>query len=186
MTPPRHAFDSYIICTTPRSGSTLLCGLLEGTGRAGRPDSFFMGDVDPHWAEVWGLPDIGASADADHARAFVDAAKRAGTDGNAMFGLRLMHRDLTRLLSLVGEAFPDPGDDAGRLRVAFGRWLPIHLTRADKLAQAVSRVRAEQSGLWHVAPDGRELERLAPAAPVAYDFDRIAGVLAELEAQDAA
>src|SRR3954453_1014417 len=29
---------SYLICTTPRSGSTLLCEALENTGVAGRPE----------------------------------------------------------------------------------------------------------------------------------------------------
>ncbi|WP_425081109.1 Stf0 family sulfotransferase [Ruegeria arenilitoris] len=30
-------FDSYLICRTPRSGSTLLCQLLAATGCAGKP-----------------------------------------------------------------------------------------------------------------------------------------------------
>jgi len=33
---------SYLICPTPRSGSTLLCEPLEGTGIAGRPDEYFQ------------------------------------------------------------------------------------------------------------------------------------------------
>ncbi len=45
--------DSYIICATPRTGSTFLCDLLAATGVAGAPDSFFMRDVDPVWAEDW-------------------------------------------------------------------------------------------------------------------------------------
>jgi trehalose 2-sulfotransferase len=32
---------SYLICATPRSGSTLLCDVLEGTGIAGRPAEHF-------------------------------------------------------------------------------------------------------------------------------------------------
>ena len=32
---------SYLVCATPRSGSTLLCALLEGTGVAGRPKEYF-------------------------------------------------------------------------------------------------------------------------------------------------
>ncbi|MEM1201062.1 MAG: Stf0 family sulfotransferase, partial [Pseudomonadota bacterium] len=30
-------FDAYVICTSPRSGSTLLCKLLAPTGIAGKP-----------------------------------------------------------------------------------------------------------------------------------------------------
>jgi LPS sulfotransferase NodH len=32
---------SYLICATPRSGSTMLCDALEGTGIAGRPEEHF-------------------------------------------------------------------------------------------------------------------------------------------------
>ena len=32
---------SYLVCATERSGSTLLCELLAGTGVAGRPEEFF-------------------------------------------------------------------------------------------------------------------------------------------------
>src|SRR2546423_4369603 len=33
---------SYLICATPRSGSTLLCEALTNTGIAGRPEEFFQ------------------------------------------------------------------------------------------------------------------------------------------------
>ena len=32
---------SYLVCATERSGSTLLCELLSGTGVAGRPEEYF-------------------------------------------------------------------------------------------------------------------------------------------------
>src|SRR5215208_139697 len=51
------ASTSYLILSTPRSGSTLLCRGLEGTGLAGRPHEYFRpegrlwsqygGDADP-------------------------------------------------------------------------------------------------------------------------------------------
>jgi LPS sulfotransferase NodH len=37
MTPDR----SYIVCATPRSGSTLVCHALGETGVAGRPEEYF-------------------------------------------------------------------------------------------------------------------------------------------------
>src|SRR3954471_2058841 len=33
--------QSYLVCATPRSGSTLLCELLAATGVAGRPQEYF-------------------------------------------------------------------------------------------------------------------------------------------------
>ena len=178
--------DSYIICATPRTGSTLLCDLLTATGAAGRPDSFFMREVDPVWRRQWGLPARGDLGEADYAAAYLEAAIRAGTGGTGVFGLRLMRESLDGLLALIGEVHPGLPPGRARLEAAFGDILYIHLAREDKLAQAVSMVKAEQTGLWHVAPDGTELERLAPPRPPEYDFERIAARLAELERHDAA
>ncbi len=178
--------DSFILCATPRSGSTLLCELLTATGVAGRPDSFFMQDPGAEWERAWGLPPAKGEGTPAHARAFLQAARNAGRGATPVFGLRLMQRDLGRLLALTALAHPGLPGDLARLTAAFGETLFIHLTRADKLAQAVSRVKAEQTGLWHRAPDGTEIERLSPPAPPRYDPARIAKVLAELEHGDAA
>ena len=42
--------DSYLICTTPRTGSTLLCGLMASTTVAGRPESYFREPDEQLWA----------------------------------------------------------------------------------------------------------------------------------------
>src|SRR3954452_11039205 len=39
--PMGNVTKSLLVCATPRSGSTLLCALLDGTGVAGRPQEFF-------------------------------------------------------------------------------------------------------------------------------------------------
>ena len=67
---------------------------------------------------------------------------------------------------------------------AFGRTFFVHLTRRDKVAQAVSYVKAQQNGLWHVAPDGTELERLSPPQELAYDASEIRTCLEEMTAHD--
>jgi LPS sulfotransferase NodH len=178
--------DSYIICGTPRTGSTLLCGLLASTKAAGDPNSFFMRNIDPAWARQLGLPARGSLSDAEYGAAYLKAAIRAGKGETEMFGLRLMRQDLEDLSTLIGWVFPGLPSDRARLEAAFGDILYIHLAREDKLAQAVSMVKAEQTGLWHVAPDGTELERLAPPKDPEYDFQRIASKVAQLERYDAA
>lgn len=178
--------DSYIICATPRTGSTLLCDLLASTKAAGKPDSYFMSNMDPAWAEQLGFPARDRLSDADYGVAILQAAMTAGKGQTGIFGLRLMRKDLDDLSALIDKVFPGHPSDKERLQAAFGKILYIHLAREDKLAQAVSMVKAEQTGLWHVAPDGSELERLAPPKEPEYDFDRIAGKLALLEQYDAA
>jgi LPS sulfotransferase NodH len=178
--------DSYMICATPRTGSTLLCDLLASTNAAGNPNSYFMSEMDPAWAEALGYPVRARLSDADYAAAMLKAAIKAGKGQTEIFGLRLMRKDLDALSALIGKVFPGLPSDKGRLQAAFGRILFIHLAREDKLAQAVSLVKAEQTGLWHVAPDGSELERLAPPREPLYDFDRVAARLAQLEQYEAA
>lgn len=180
------AYDSYIICSTPCTGSTLLCDMLAATHVAGTPDSFFMGNIDPAWAGRWGLPAGGDRRDAVFAAATLKAAIAAGSGQTGVFGLRLMRDDLDDLSALIDAAFPGLPSDNARLAAAFGRVLYIHLNREDHLGQAVSMVKAEQTGLWHRAPDGTELERLAPPREPEYDFRRIADKLAQLEQSDAA
>ena len=159
---------SYIICATPRSGSTLLCDMLAATGVAGAPDSFFMRRVDPVWARAWSLPQREGLDAAGYGAAYLAAAIAAGRGQTEVFGLRLMRENLGDLLGMIDTVYPGLDSDTTRLRAAFGETLFIHLTRADKLAQAVSLVKAEQSGLWHIGPGGVELERLSPPqAPVA-------------------
>lgn len=179
-------FDAYIICGTPRTGSTLLCKLLASTKTAGDPHSFYRRQDVLEWAEEWNLPARATMSDLEFNIAYLDAAIAAGKGGTGIFGLRLMRENLDELSAILDQIFPGLASDTARFEKAFGRMLYIHLSREDKLAQAISLIKAQQTGLWHVAPDGSEIERVGPAQEPQYDFERIKGELAELEAYDAA
>ncbi|WP_292643059.1 Stf0 family sulfotransferase [Mesorhizobium sp.] len=182
----RNMFDGYIICGTPRTGSTLLCKLLASTKTAGDPHSFYRRQDVAEWAEEWKLPDRNTMSELEFNVAYLNAAIGAGKDGTGIFGLRLMRENLDELSAILDRIFPQLPSDRARLEKAFGRILYIHLSREDKLAQAVSLIKAEQTGLWHIAPDGTEIERVAPPKEPQYDFERIQREVTELEAYDAA
>lgn len=175
-------YDAVILCGTPRSGSTLLCGLLGDAG-AGAPDSFFGERFMDDFAADWGLP---PGRDTGWEKRYLDAALRAGRNGTPIFALRLMRENLEFMLGFLSRLFPGGLTGKPLIGEAFGRVLFLHLSRRDKLAQAVSRVKAEQTGLWHIAPDGSEIERTAPPQAPRYDFDRIHAEVTALEAYDAA
>jgi LPS sulfotransferase NodH len=118
--------------------------------------------------------------------AYLNAAVAAGKGGTGIFGLRLMRENLDELSAILDQVFPQLPSDKSRLEKAFGRVLYIHLSREDKLAQAISLVKAEQTGLWHMAPDGTEIERLAPPQEPHYDFAWINREVLELESYDTA
>ena len=140
--------QSCIICSTPRTGSTLLCSLLASTGIAGQPQSYFRQEDTQMWANRWGVP---ASTDGsiDFA-AFLDGVLTAGTSSNTVFSARIMWGSMEYLVgNLIASGMVQPGRDDHVLRQAFGPTRYIWLQRQDTLAQAVSWAKAEQTRVWH-------------------------------------
>jgi len=78
------------------------------------------------------------------------------------------------------------GDFPTQVEKAFGQPLYIYLSRKDKVSQAISLIRAEQSGLWHLNVDGSVYEGRSEQQPQTYDADNIAATVAKLDSDDAA
>ena len=179
--------NGYIVCTTPRSGSTLLCSLLEATGQAGHPWSFYhQPNFMQEWAETWGLPEAGTMPPDDHDSAYLKATVAAGRGSTSLFGMRLQQTYLAPLAATLARLYPTASSDTERFESAFGSLRYVHLTRLDKVAQAVSLVKARQSGLWHRHADGSERERSGPAAEPIYDAGAIRAEVANLTRADQA
>ncbi len=178
-------YQSYIICTSPRSGSTLLCKLLEATGHSGHPGSHFHQPSIAAWLATYGLSDHHFADPVARLAAIFEAARQTGTGTAGMFGLRLQRHSFDFFMQNLAILHPNHPNDADRIHAAFGRTLFIHLTRDNKLDQAISRVIAEQSGLWHKAADGSELERLSAPQTPTYDEARISEHIATLTAYEA-
>jgi LPS sulfotransferase NodH len=168
--------ESYFVCATPRTGSSLLLGLLASTGLAGRPESYFRDQDEDEWARRWGV--AGPADPAFDYRAFVAAARTAGTTPNGVFGAKLMWGTLDELVGKLAPA--RTGADLAVLREAFGPVRFVYLHRADALAQAVSWVRAEQTRTWWAGdPAGTDREPC-------YDAARITELLATIAEHNAA
>lgn len=177
MTP----YTGYILCTSPRSGSTLLCTMLEATGIAGAPESlFYLPDLED-WRERLGVPLV--AGERNLLAALIAAALQQGRAGSDIFALRQQRHSFAFLCAKLAVLYPGEPTDLARLQRAFGNVLFIHLTREDKVAQAVSYLKAEQTGLWHVAPDGSDFERTGEGEPD-YDGDRIRAKVETLTAYD--
>ncbi len=175
---------SYIICATPRSGSTLLCEMLSATGLAGRPNSYFREQDISWWADRWGVARPNGLEDADFDRSYVNAMTREGSANTGVFGLRLMWGSVEEAHRRLGRVYDPQADVVDLFREAFGPMVFIHLSRVDKVAQAISLIRAEQSGLWHVNADGTVLEGSATPQPIAYDAKRIGSLISELRSDE--
>jgi trehalose 2-sulfotransferase len=175
---------AYILCSTPRSGTTLLCDLLAQTGVAGCPNSFFRQKSLQYWADEWALGQGADWQDEDFTAQYFAAMRRAGRGGTGVFGLRLMGADLQFASNWLAQRHPQVLTDGDRFAAAFGPLRYIYLSRSDKLAEAVSYIRAEQTGLWHGRPDGSTLEEMPPTLPMGYDATVITARMAELTAYD--
>lgn len=184
MPPEATAFQSCILCTAPRSGSTLLCSLLTATGVAGKPASYFYDPSVAEWQADLGLEIARDATELDRLRAVVTEVLHRGRAGTGVFALRQQAGGRDFLLGQLALLAPQARSDAHRIEAVFGRTLYVHLTRDDKLDQAVSLLRARQTGLWHGAPDGSDLERNAPHLPPGYDAAAIRDTIADLTAQD--
>lgn len=179
------SFDSYIICATPRSGSTLLCDLLTETGIAGNPDSFFRRESILWWADYLNVPVFDWETEYQFDLEYLSAVKEYGTNETSIFGMRLMWESVADLSKRLEAFFPDLPSDSARFKFAFGKPLYFHLSREDKIAQAISYHKAEQSGLWHIYSDGSERERLKPGEEPAYDAGALSQLVTSLEEHDA-
>lgn len=164
---------AYVVCSTPRSGSTLLCQLLAGTGVAGRPEEYFEAvaatGLPPHPGDyLEGLPRTGAGIRDDPTpatapeysdlrsiggyREHVERTLRLGTTANGVFATKLMWRQLDELRTLAG-ALPEYAglDIADLLDGLFGGADGVHyvwMRRRDKVRQAISLWRALQTRTW--------------------------------------
>jgi trehalose 2-sulfotransferase len=150
---------SYFVCGTPRAGTSLLTGLLKGTGIAGRPEEYFWRDDMPFWAKRWNTSTFAE---------YLPAAIRGGTTSNGVFGAKLMwgYMDdfLGRLRALTGA---DAGSDRALIEGVFSHSAFIWVWRADVVVQAVSWAKAIQTGVWYDHPGA------APRAHARFDFDQI-------------
>jgi LPS sulfotransferase NodH len=173
---------SYIICATPRSGSTLLCDLLSQTGVAGRPNSFYRQESLGDFVADWG---VASGSGIEFERHFLAAAIKAGTSNTGTFGMRVMWPSMPYLLEQLRRLYPSQSTDTGRIAAAFGTPVYIHLQRKDRVAQAISRAKAEQSGLWHRHADGSERERVKDHQAPQYDGGQLERFIAEAEDNEA-
>lgn len=175
-------FDSCLICATPRTGSTLLCGLLASTKVAGQPESYFRKPDEQLWAARWGI--ARSSDGAFEYSGFVRAALAAGRTGNGVFAARIMWGTLDHLADRLATVHPaSRGGGLDLLNRTFGQMGFVFLHRDDVLAQAVSWHRAEQTNVWHrTHPEGPKRPEQEPR----FDFDQISELLQTIEAHNSA
>jgi LPS sulfotransferase NodH len=184
----------YLVCATPRSGSTLLCHLLDDTGIAGHPQEYFEAlqhsgvprrpheyfDRERHANIIERLafremPDRAPTPSPlwspDTYDRYLAWALEQGTTPNGVFGAKVMYAHLEDLWPrLAGRALEDVLPDLRFVRVS----------RADRVAQAVSLWIAIQTQHWR--DQGADRETREPV----YSFTAIRHLVGQLTADELA
>jgi LPS sulfotransferase NodH len=168
MSPDR----SYIVCATPRSGSTLVCHALTETGVAGRPEEYFealrhsgrprrpeeyfVGVEDPSIRDHLGERAVGSEPQprsplwsrAAYDR-YLEWVLEAGTTPNGIFAAKLMWGYFGDFVSLLRNvpAYRDV-PLAELLSTVFPDLTFVRVVRANKVRQAVSLWKAVQTATW--------------------------------------
>jgi trehalose 2-sulfotransferase len=194
---------SYLVCATPRSGSTLLCDLLEATGVAGHPQEYFEAlrhsglPRRPHeyfdhvlHADIVrrlasrempsGPPTPSALWVPDDYGRYLDWALAEGTTPNGVFGAKLMWGyldDFATLLRGIDRTWSRLGV-RGVLRRAFPDLRFVRITRTDKVRQAVSLWKAVQTQAWRAGPEA------GPPLEPEYDERALRHLVRQLEEHD--
>jgi len=193
---------SYLVCATPRSGSTLLCKALEATGLAGHPEEFFEAKresgapargSDYLWdapgvdlQELLGddpeppAPDYSSLAGVDDYREHLRRVLEWGTSDNGVFGAKIMWGHRADFLPLA-RSLPELHDLPERelLDALFPNLTYVWVRRGDTVRQAVSLWRAIQTQSWRSDQAGETRE------PV-YHFEALHHLRRMLERNDTA
>ena len=131
---------SYVICTTPRTGSYLLCEALKSTGIAGNPNEYLSGAYQQYWASRWGTHEYPA---------YLRRVRRLATTPNGVCGVKVHSVQLEHFLRQVARK---PMVPIGERREILERWFPgpryVWLRRENRLRQAISYARAVQTKVW--------------------------------------
>ncbi len=157
---------SYFICTIQRSGTHLLNEALRNTGLAGSPGEWFEPEVKTGRHPIVELLP-------DQPDKFLDYIFDKGTGPNGVFGCNVFswsHRSFSKYVHLL-ETIPDcekaKGIDA--LKKIFPNLHFIHLTRRNRLRQAISVVKARQTNIYLKV---KGIEKKSEKEP-AYNYEEI-------------
>jgi LPS sulfotransferase NodH len=199
-----HPRCSYLICATPRSGSTLLCEALINTGLAGRPEEYFeslkesgrprrpleyfTGVEDTELIALLGGsegPPPAYPTHTDYSEYLTRTIEQATTP-NGVFGAKVMWGYLDDFVSNLRTIPQYSNQPVPQLFASiFPNLHYITVIRRDKVRQAVSLWKAIQTQAWKLDEDEHPGEK-HHHRPLTFNFAAIDHLKRQVEAHEAA
>ncbi len=159
---PKKPTSSYLICTTPRSGSWMLCSILSQTGIAGQPSEFFGPTLQEEFKSNR------YRVHASDVKDYMERIMACATTENGVFGMKLLANQAPIFMRYAAEHRKRP---FASLREALESEYPtiryLLLTRENKVAQAISYYRGLMTGHWQRGVNSQKHQ--TPAPTVEYD-----------------
>ncbi len=133
--------QDLVVLSTQRSGSTMVCDDLAGTNMLGYPSEYFIKVIDSFF-----------EAGDDGLGALIKDAYDRGLSKNRISSVKIMSNQI----ALIGEVLlkahfvNEEGPDLAFARY-FKKAMFVRVFRDDKVAQAISRVMARKTDVYHIA-----------------------------------
>ena len=143
---------SYIICSTVRSGSTLLCKTLEKLEGCGQPKEYFHRHI---------LKKLKLNNNPDKFLSYCQSIWQEGLSHHGTLGIKMHWWQMLDFLSIARQS-PDLENkqDWEILNIIFPNSQFIYLWRREIMAQAVSAAIAMQTGQWEKVEQNETEESL--------------------------
>ena len=125
---------NYIVMSSPRTGSSMLCGALSDTSVAGKPTEFMHKKVLKN--------ENHPEADVETLKLYVKKIMSEYVTSNGVFGMKMHYNQFGNLFSQKQNGFQLGLEFLGK----FDKFILIY--RHDKLLQAISEMLASESNLW--------------------------------------
>ncbi|MBE7384565.1 MAG: sulfotransferase [Leptolyngbya sp. SIO1E4] len=132
--------QSYIVCSTGRSGSTLLCRTLAQSKLCGNPQEYFHHRT---------IKQLGLKGDLEKFKEYCHSILQEGTTSNGVFGIKMHWWQMSEFLKIAKKipAFKEKSE-LEILNTFFPNPKFVYIWRQDMVAQAVSTTIALQTDVW--------------------------------------
>lgn len=170
-----------IILSTQRSGSTMVCDDIAGTKVLGRPSEYFIKVIES----------IGRVPSHEMERLIIDALESGKTE-NGISAVKIMSNQIIPIGRALKDAFLCTEKNKEECFYQFFKdAFFARVIRNDKVEQAVSRVMAKQTGIYHTVSSLKGLENMLGKVAVErdetcskYNFNAIKNEILNIENEE--
>lgn len=173
---------NLVILSTQRSGSTMVCDDFAGTNVLGRPSEYFIKVIE----------NINNSSK-EELKKSIETALDKGRTENGVISIKVMANQINSIgKAIYNSELCEIEDNSACFYEFFKDFVFARVKRKDKIAQAVSRVMAKQTDVYHAVDKvdgvegmiGKFINNQRDETKVIYDFNEINSELSKIKQEE--